>query len=210
APVRDPLALWHAAGAWAISLAPWFPQPRTSFARAAFFHWNELSAADRKLVLDAYAPVLREWGTFARTYDSIFALTGDFGYLRRAQPEGEEANQYLADLAATNGLFDDYRSVRAALPNGLRTRKRIETNVVDARQSIAVTVAPEQSDEVPPYVEIYVDGALGAEGAINAEKELFANVTEAGKHVVDIMLVNPETRNRLPRGIPLPPVPPPP
>src|SRR5262249_26462869 len=146
-PVREPLALWHAAGALAISLAPSFPQPRASFARAPLFHWNDSRAADRKLVLDAYAPVLRDWDIFVKVYESIFALTGDFGYLRRAQPEGEESTQELAELAATNGLFDDYRSVRATLPNGLRTRRRIETDVVDARRSIGITITPQHHHE---------------------------------------------------------------
>ena len=52
-PVRDARELWRLSGALALSLAPLLPDPRTSLARGAFFHWNELSDADRKAVLDA-------------------------------------------------------------------------------------------------------------------------------------------------------------
>ena len=198
APVRDPVALWHASGTLAISLAPWIPEPRASFARAGFFHWNELSTADRKEVLDVYAPVLQDPLTFANMQLPIFSLTGDLAYLRRARPPGTQSTAYLADIAATNGLFDDYRALRGELPNGF-TGQKVESRTVDAERTAAVTVTTTQTDEVPPYVEIDVDGALRAEGEVSGQRTF--NVPTAGRRTITVRLINPATRNRTPRRV---------
>jgi hypothetical protein len=201
APVRSPKALWHASGALAISLAPALAAPRAAFARAAFFHWTELSAAERKEVLDAYGPLLRDWQTFNASYLAVYALTGDFDYLLRFEPDNPEAKQYLADLAATNGLFDQYRRLRAEIGDNVQARRTIASQQVEATRSVNVALKPDAADEVPPYVEIFVDGALRAEGPLAAPQTLTATVGGAGRHAVDIDLANPATRNRMPRRI---------
>src|SRR5207244_1372353 len=108
APVRDRFAFWRASNELATSGAPHRPEPRAAFARAGFFHWWELSAADREAVLDAYVPVLRNPLMFGAMVEPIYRLTGDFAYLQRAQPRTAEATRALASLAAANGRFDDY------------------------------------------------------------------------------------------------------
>src|SRR4051794_2246792 len=60
------IALWHGAYEHASLLAPERSEPARGFARAAFFHWNELSANDRQDALNAFAPLLRDEGMFSR------------------------------------------------------------------------------------------------------------------------------------------------
>ena len=60
---------------------------------------------DRKAVLAEYEPLLHDWLTFTAMFQPIFALTGDFGYLRRAMPHHEVAVRDLTGLAASVGLF---------------------------------------------------------------------------------------------------------
>lgn len=198
APVRDPLALWHAASALAISLAPLQAEPRATMARAGFFHWNELGDADRKAVLDAYAPVLRDQATFLRMYESIYDLTGDLDYLRRAQPQTPEASRALVWLAGTYGRFDQYRALRGAQnPDAAVVDKR----AVVADRQVAVSIKTLVTDDVPPYIEVYVDNTLRAEGAVKGETTLTAPVEHAETHDVEIRLANPVTRNNTRRRV---------
>ncbi|HEY0160267.1 MAG TPA: hypothetical protein VGF28_23480 [Thermoanaerobaculia bacterium] len=56
-----------------------------------------------------------------------------------------------------------------------------------------------QSDEVPPYVEVYVDGALAAEGEVKEERAF--TVGSTGRHRVEVRIVNPRTRNGIQRRV---------
>ena len=194
--VRDPRELWRLSGALALSLAPLLPDPRTSLARGAFFHWEELSAADRRWALDAYAPLLRHAPTFETMAVPLFSLTGDLGYLRRVRPPGPSATLALAQIAAANGRFDDYRALRAELPAD-RRGDRIDSRQIDATHDVTVEVATVASDEVPPYVEIWIDGALRGEGAVNLPRKF--TIALSGRHIIEVWVINPETRNRVPR-----------
>jgi hypothetical protein len=107
--------LWHAAYGHAAALAPGLPGPPNSFARAAFFHWGELSPKDQQKALAAYAPLLQDQGRFARMAGPLFELTGDLPMLERAQPHTEYSTGVLIDLALPNGRFDDYRKLRGEL-----------------------------------------------------------------------------------------------
>jgi hypothetical protein len=109
------LQLWHAAYDHAAALAPGLPGPPNSFARAAFFHWGELSPKDQQEALAAYAPLLKDPLTFARMAGPLFELTGDLSMLERAQPHTEYSVGVLLDLALPNGRFDDYRKLRGEL-----------------------------------------------------------------------------------------------
>jgi hypothetical protein len=113
--------LWRASHQLAALLAPARSEPQTAFARSGFFHWEELSAADQKAVLAAFAPQL-ETPAFFGMVRPIFALTGDLGILRNHHPNTDEAVELLESLAATNGRFDDYRALRDQL-----TQRRIAT-----------------------------------------------------------------------------------
>lgn len=71
---------------------------------------------------------------------------------------------------------------------------RTATRVADRPLTIAVQNT--QSDEVPPYVEIYDDDALVAEGAVEESRSFIA-----GPGRIEIHLVNPLTRNRFQRRV---------
>src|SRR2546430_52960 len=115
APVANRFALWHAAHDLAQLLAPRRDAPRMELVRAAFFHWQELSPADRRAALDTVAPLLRDPGTFYRMARPLFELTGDLAMLRRWNPGSGDALVYLRNLAAMNGRFEDYRELRGEL-----------------------------------------------------------------------------------------------
>ncbi|HYK05980.1 MAG TPA: hypothetical protein VE974_29825 [Thermoanaerobaculia bacterium] len=63
---------------------------------------------------------------------------------------------------------------------------------------LSVALSVTQSDEVPPYVEIYVDDALVAEGEVHDERT-FAVDAGPGRHRTEVRLVNPRTRNGIQR-----------
>ena len=211
APVRDPRALWRAAGVLAISLAPALPSPHASFARAGFFHWNELSAADRKAVLDAYAPVLvHDQFVFVDMARVIYELTGDFDYLRRVQPRLPGPAHEMAALAGKYGRFDDYRALRGELEAIEPPRKAPPSygeetwsglcgeniclsgwRAVEASSGIAISLKTMQSDRVAPYVEIYIDGVRRAEGTIDGQRTFDAPVDGLRVHEVEVRLANP-------------------
>jgi hypothetical protein len=136
--------LWRAAYDHASRLAPERPGPASSFARAAFFHWQELSAKDRQDALSAYAPLLADDSRFARMAQPLFELTGDLSMLERARPRTEEAAGILASLALRNGLFDDYRKLRADLH-----RERFEAFAAHAHSDSPADLIAHFPD--PPY-----------------------------------------------------------
>ena len=311
--------LWRAAHAQALLLAPNRPEPQEAFARSGFFHWTEITAADRKEVLSAVELLLGQtpfWNAMAKP---IFDLTGDLSMLRRAKPHTEDAIAQLLSLAATNGRFDDYRALRTeqatermqiflsrvsasspreliqsfpqppyrkdlepliihllrelhnrpldedparpevidgiidyALRHNLRpldgleiivrkqgsaapsSRLRLAQNLgvvatvveagmspqppppssdpeewkglcesllcyrawrdVEGTHSIALSLAMVHTDEVPPWVEIYLDDTLVSEGAVAGKRD-FVFPVSPGKHRLELQVANPETRN---------------
>ena len=64
----------------------------------------------------------------------------------------------------------------------------------------SVTVQNAQSDQVAPYVELYVDDALVAEGAVE-DSRVFTVAGSAKRQRVELRLVNPWTRNRIQRRV---------
>jgi hypothetical protein len=105
--------LWHASYALANHLAPRVPNPRAAFVRDGLFHWYELEDRDRKAVLDTAAPLLRDPQTFGTLSEPLFDLTHDFDYLLHNAPQTVDAMGWLRMLAATRGLFAQYRETRA-------------------------------------------------------------------------------------------------
>lgn len=68
--------------------------------------------------------------------------------------------------------------------------------------STTLNVATVQSDEVPPYVEIYIDDALTAEGEVRQTRAFDLQLGDAPQlHRVEVRLANPFTRNRLQRRV---------
>lgn len=64
---------------------------------------------------------------------------------------------------------------------------------------LTITASVAQSDEVPPYVEIYVNDVLAAEGEVRNSKT-FA-IGAAGANRTEVRLVNPRTRNDIQRRL---------
>ncbi|HEX6098015.1 MAG TPA: hypothetical protein VF432_16935 [Thermoanaerobaculia bacterium] len=63
-----------------------------------------------------------------------------------------------------------------------------------AGDTLRLELTMTQSDETPPYVEVYVDDALRAEGAVK-EARVFEVPVGRGVHRVELRLVNVLTRN---------------
>lgn len=326
-PLGTRIALWRAAYEHASQLAPERPDPANAFARAAFFHWMELSVKDRRDAMAAFAPLLRDPAMFGRMAKPIFELTGDLSTLRRSHPPTEYAIGTLIDLALPNGLFADYRSLRGELerqriddfaarrhtatpeelivgfpgppyhtdaeplmaalleelhrrplddnPNraafidaivdyslrhglgpldGLEvitrkpgsasaaTRLRLARKLgltklarqiemssndprqvqpldsewqglcekdvcyhawrtIDAAHGVALRIETVQTDNVPAYVEIYLDDVLRAEGEVGPKRDFIVPVGNPGPHRVEVVLADPMTRNRFPRRL---------
>lgn len=319
--------LWHAAYEHATMLAPERKDPRNAYARAAFFHWSELSEADRQGALKVYGKLLRDPVVFSTMARPIFELTGDLAYLQRNGPPTESTIRALIGFALPNGRFADYRILREALSKkrieemnarihtdtpeelvaqfpgppyhadtetliqillnelhqrpltenpgrnemmdavidyatrhrlrpldglevisrangaasvktqielsnalGLQERaSRIELashdprrpipnpadweglcdhdicsrawRTIDAKKGIALTIDTVRTDEVPAYVEIYVDDILNDEGEVGAKREFVIPVGSSGSHRIEVLLANSTTRNGAPRRI---------
>ncbi|MEA2489292.1 MAG: hypothetical protein QOH21_1084 [Acidobacteriota bacterium] len=114
-PLPRRFALWRASYQLASRLAPRRHNGSAAFVRAGLFHWYELPGPDRRAVLAAAVPLLRDPTLFPAMHASLFELTHDIGMLRRANPGTRSALLLLRDLAAKNGRFDDYRAIREEL-----------------------------------------------------------------------------------------------
>jgi len=136
--------LWRAAYDQASRLAPAQPGPAGSFARAAFFHWQELSPKDRQDALNAYAPLLGDHDRFARMAQPLFELTGDLSMLERARPRDDDSTRLLISLALRNGFFADYQKLRADLAH-----ERLDEFKAHARGSSPADLIGRFPD--PPY-----------------------------------------------------------
>ena len=313
--------LWRAAYEHGSLLAPHRRNASAAFFRSGLMHWYELGPADRRLVLDHGAPLLRDPALFYALHRPLWQLTRDLGYLRRNAPRSESALAPLKDIAAANGLFDDYRQLReqirqerlaafqarrstapmrellALMPQRIETadeplvrglleeldRRSFELREIDGRiepvaayalahgvQPLAglkplldehgrlsdrtrarlaralgdpaealriealagrvpepkpgvwegtcgrdevcgtartvhdgplrIRVSVVQSDQVPPYVEIYTDDALVAEGAVTDERVFDVNAPP-GRHRTEVRLANPRTKNLIQRRV---------
>lgn len=77
--------------------------------------------------------------------------------------------------------------------------------VIDAEHGIALTIQTvqqtAQTDDLPAYVEIYVDDILRAEGEVKSKRDFIVPVGTRGAHRIEVLLVNPTTRNPTPRRI---------
>ena len=136
--------LWRAAYDHASRLAPSRPGPANSFARAAFFHWQELSPKERQDALNAYAPLLEDPFRFARMAQPLFELTGDLSMLERARPHSDYATGIVISLALSNGFFEDYRKLRVDLQ-----RERLDDFAARAKTSSPADLIIHFPD--PPY-----------------------------------------------------------
>lgn len=73
--------------------------------------------------------------------------------------------------------------------------------VIEAGHGIALTIETVHTDEVPAYVEIYVDDALRAEGEVGPKRDFVVPAGTGGTHRIEVVLANPITRNLEPRRV---------
>jgi len=140
----DRVGLWRAAYRHGSLLAPDRPEPRNSFARAAFFHWGELSPRDQRNALTAFAPLLRDPATFGRMAKPLYELTGDLSMLYTVHPSDEFAIWTLMSLDLPNGFFADYRKLR-----GEMQRRRVDNFAILRRTATPEELIQQLPD--PPY-----------------------------------------------------------
>jgi hypothetical protein len=75
------------------------------------------------------------------------------------------------------------------------------TATIEAARAIRLSLDVVQTDEVDPYVEIYVDDVRVAEGNVRGSRTFALPVREAGSHRVEVRLANPQTRNGVQRRV---------
>jgi hypothetical protein len=148
--------LWRAAREQVARLDPNRPTAATAFVRSGLFHWYELNDADRREVLTAIEPLLRDGPFFDSMARPLFQLTGDFKVFRRANPGSEGMLSRLAVMAAENGRFDDYRYFRERL-----RRRRFETFAGTRK-----TATPSELVDALPVPVTAADGDL-MQGLLN-------------------------------------------
>lgn len=136
--------IWRESHDLAMQLAPWRTGPRMSFVRSGLEHWYELPPRDRNDVLRSAAPLLHDPEIFQRVAQPLFELTRNFAYLRANAPHDAPSRDRLSRIAATNGLFADYRSLRAeAATARLRRFSKIRSS---ASQADLIEILPEHFD----------------------------------------------------------------
>jgi hypothetical protein len=116
-----------------------------------------------------------------------------------------------ARLAAALGRTKDARAIAAVEPRQTASTQWEGTcgrdvcysalATIAADRAITIDVAVVQNDEVPPYVEIYVDDERAAEGPVEDTRRFMMPVRSPGQHRVEVRLANPLTRNRIQRRI---------
>lgn len=69
---------------------------------------------------------------------------------------------------------------------------------IDGGRPLALRLTTVQTDETPPYVEVYLDDLRVAEGPVEGQR-VFQLAPGGGLHRLELRLVNPVTRNRMRR-----------
>lgn len=149
-------ALWRASHELSVQLAPWRTGPRMAYVRSGLEHWYELPARDRAGVLRSAGPLLHDPEIFRRVAQPLFDLTRNFAYIRANAPHDAAARDRLSRIAVTNGLFADYRSLRAeAAIARLRRFSKIRST---ASQAELIEILPTYFDgEDEPLLRAILD-----------------------------------------------------
>lgn len=134
--------------------------------------------------LDGLAHVVNE-----RTWASAFTR----GQLARA------LGQAADDTAAIRPPRGEVLTINGVAWDGACGPNVCRSVTAEATGPLSINVDSAMRDEVPPYIECYVDDALVWEGPI--EKKTAIPLVPPGRHRVEITLVNPLTRNRAPRAV---------
>jgi hypothetical protein len=148
-PLPQRVALWRSGHLLATYLAPLRTNPTAGFVRAGLFHWYELGAAERKEVLAAAAPLLREPANFSVLHRPLWELTRDLGYLRRSAPKTTHALGMLTSLAITGGDFAAYRELRAAMRDAEMNDFRAKRTTATVAELINILPRPIAGSDEP-------------------------------------------------------------
>lgn len=108
----------------------------------------------------------------------------------------EEAERYRRELAAKAKQPRVWTETCGT--NELCSKAVVRQYVGDGNVRISTAIV--QTDEVAPYLEIYVDDALAAEGEVRDERTFTVSTTPA-LHRIEVRLVNGYTRNRIQRRV---------
>ena len=141
--------LWRGAFEHAHSLAPARADSRTALVRSGFFHWYELDDPDKNMVLQEAEPLLREPAAFRSMAPAIWRLTHDFAFLRRTVGRDYASIAMLRDIAATNGLFADYRELRTQATRARTAQLASESDPTEM-------IPPECTTDDQPMIEAIV------------------------------------------------------
>jgi hypothetical protein len=211
-PLPARLEIWRASHRLAARLAPLRRNTAIGFVRGGLAHWYELGEEDRRDVLAAAAPLMREPRFFATMHRPLWELTRDFDWLRRVSPRTLEAHRALRDLALHAGRFEDYRELRSLTRTEALTQLETKRNDAPMRELLALLPHRLQAADQPlvkvileeldrrPFDVASIDGRLAAIAAYAIRHELeplrgLAPLAEAqGK-------VEPVTRARLALGL---------
>lgn len=146
-------------------------------------------AVGHRLPLSGLRPAIQEKG---------WASPFQRAELARALGETEIAGE-IDPLGARPPPGGEVLVIKGVSWNGVCGPDVCRSVTADVDGPLSVTIEGVRSDEVPPYVECYVDDARVWESAI--VNKVTIPLVPAGRHRVEIMLVNRLTRNRGERRI---------
>lgn len=101
------------------------------------------------------------------------------------------------ELATAYGELRDWED----LCSGDLCRSANRWVYVAAPRTMAIQLTPVQSDEVPPYVEVFVDSVLVAEKPVPSPTAIEVPIATPGLHRVEVRLANRFTRNQVERRV---------
>ena len=148
--------VWRAAHEHAASLTPRHMYARTAFVRGGLFHWPELGAQDRAVVVREAEGLLHDPRVFSSLHEPLWRLTGDFAVIRRGAPKTQNALYQLRDLTVREGLFAEYRELRDAL----RRQRMMDFEAMKATASPVdlIRLLPRDLDAADrPFVQALLD-----------------------------------------------------
>lgn len=156
--VTHRIALWRAAYRMLAARNPQWGPARVDFVKAGLFHWNELSAGDRRDILEAAGHLLADEDSFFSYYRPLWEVTRDMDFLRAHRPRSVRATRALLDIAARNGEFDDYRALRDELTNEHRFEfARRVAGRASAEQFLIEAVAIDKHARNDAVLEMYLE-----------------------------------------------------
>jgi hypothetical protein len=153
---------------------------------------------DRARVAAAAGDVAAADGYLARAAviemtDAVLATAAE---IATALGQTKNIERYRHELVARSGKPRVWTETCAA--NELCSKAVAREYVADGRVRINASVV--QSDQIAPYLEIYIDDALVAEGEVRDERAFTVSTTPV-LHRIEVRLVNGYTRNRIQRRV---------